>query len=42
MDINWNSKVLSSLNPVIENLQNIKLNQDEITRVADWMAYEGF
>ena len=42
MDINWNSKVLSSLNPVIENLQNIKLNQDEITRVADWMAYEEF
>ena len=42
MDINWDSKVLKSLNPVIENLKTINLDVNEITRVADWIAYEEF
>ena len=42
MNIDWNSKVLSSLNPVIENLQTINLNLDQIMNVADWIAYEDF
>ncbi|MDC1070786.1 queuosine salvage family protein [Acidimicrobiia bacterium] len=42
MDINWDSKVLKSLDPVIDNLQNIRLNEHEIINVADWIAYEEF
>lgn len=42
MNIDWDSKVLSSLNPVIENLQTINLNLDQIINVADWIAYEDF
>ena len=42
MNIDWDSKVLSSLNPVIENLQTINLNLDQIVNVADWIAYEDF
>ena len=42
MNIDWDSKVLSSLNPVIENLQTINLNLDQIMNVADWIAYEDF
>ena len=42
MNIDWDSKVLRSLNPVIENLQTINLNLDQIMNVADWIAYEDF
>ena len=42
MNIDLDSKVLSSLNPVIENLQTINLNLDQIMNVADWIAYEDF
>ncbi|MBL6833688.1 MAG: hypothetical protein ISQ78_05225, partial [Candidatus Actinomarina sp.] len=42
MDINWDSKVLQSLSSVIDNLQTINLNLDQITNVADWIAYEEF
>ena len=42
MNIDWDSKVLGSLNPVIENLQTINLNLDQIKNVADWIAYEDF
>ena len=42
MNIDWDSKVLGSLNPVIENLQTINLNLDQIMNVADWIAYEDF
>jgi hypothetical protein len=42
MDMDCDSKVLSSLNPVIENLQTINLNLDQIMNVADWIAYEDF
>ena len=42
MDINWDSKVLQSLSSVIDNLQTININLDQITNVADWIAYEEF
>ena len=42
MNIDWDSKVLRSLNPVIENLQTINLNLYQIMNVADWIAYEDF
>ena len=42
MNIDWDSKVLRSLNPVIENRQTINLNLDQIMNVADWIAYEDF
>ena len=42
MNIDWDSKVLGSLNPVVENLQTINLNLDQIMNVADWIAYEDF
>ena len=42
MRIDWNSKVLSSLTPVIDNLKKIQINNQEILNVADWIAYEEF
>ena len=42
MEIDWNSKVLSSLTPVIENSKHVIINYDEIKNVARWMAYEEF
>ena len=42
MRIDWNSKVLSSLTPVIDNLKKIQVNNQEILNVADWIAYEEF
>ena len=42
MNIDWDSKVLRSLNPVIDNLQTINLNLYQIMNVADWIAYEDF
>tara|TARA_B100000287_G_scaffold90985_1_gene83279 strand:- start:2400 stop:3383 length:984 start_codon:yes stop_codon:yes gene_type:complete len=42
MEINWESKVLSSLAPVIENSEEVVINNDEIKNVARWMAYEEF
>ena len=42
MDIDWDAKVLSSLNPVINNLKEIQINNHEIENVADWLAYEEF
>ena len=42
MEIDWNSKVLSSLTPVIENSEHVIINYDEIKNVARWMAYEEF
>jgi hypothetical protein len=42
MRIDWNSKVLSSLTPVIDNLNKIQINNKEILNVADWIAYEEF
>jgi hypothetical protein len=42
MKIDWNSKVLSSLTPVIDNLKKIQINNQEILNVADWIAYEEF
>ena len=42
MEIDWESKVLSSLTPVIENSEHVIINYDEIKNVARWMAYEEF
>ena len=42
MEIDWDSKVLSSLTPVIENSEHVIINYDEIKNVARWMAYEEF
>ena len=42
MDIDWDAKVLSSLNPIISNLREIQINNQEIENVADWLAYEEF
>lgn len=42
MAIDWDTKVLKSLTPVIENLKNIKINTEEINKVSDWLAYEEF
>jgi hypothetical protein len=42
MNIDWNSKVLSSLTPVIDSLKKIQINNQEILNVADWIAYEEF
>ena len=42
MDIDWDAKVLGSLTPVIKNLREIQINNQEIENVADWLAYEEF
>ena len=42
MDIDWDAKVLGSLTPVINNLREIQINNQEIENVADWLAYEEF
>ena len=42
MDIDWDAKVLSSLTPIINNLQEIQINNQEIENVAGWLAYEEF
>ena len=34
MEIDWESKVLSSLTPVIENSEHVIINYDEIKNVA--------
>lgn len=38
----WNGAVLSSTLPVIEGSRSVRTSQDEIRRVAGWMAYEEF
>ena len=42
MDIDWDAKVLSSLDPVVSNLKEVQINNQEIENVADWLAYEEF
>ena len=36
------SGVLQSLQPVIQNASLVKINEEKISEVADWMAYEEF
>ena len=38
MDIDWDAKVLSSLDPVVSNLKEVQINNQEIENVADWLA----
>jgi len=42
MSVNWNSPVLKSLEPVLQNAKLVKINKDKIIEVANWMAYEEF
>ena len=42
MTINWDSKVLKSINENIHNCENLKINYDNIEVVADWLAFEEF
>jgi Potential Queuosine, Q, salvage protein family len=38
----WGSGVLQSLTPVIEHASLVKINEEKLSEVADWMAYEEF
>ena len=38
----WESGVLQSLAPVIESASLVKINEEKISEVAAWMAYEEF
>lgn len=42
MSVDWNSPVLSSLQPVVKNSSLVKINDECLIGVADWMAYEEF
>lgn len=42
MIVDWNSPVLASLQPVISGAKLVHINQEKITQVANWMAYEEF
>ena len=38
----WDSGVLKSIDPVIKNSKLVRVNEERITDVANWMAYEEF
>lgn len=42
MNINWESPVLSSVLNVVDKFSNLSINENEIEKVADWLAYEEF
>jgi len=42
VNINWESPVLSSVLKVIDKFSNLSINENEIEKVADWLAYEEF
>ena len=42
MSVNWNSPVLKSLEPVIRNSKLVRINEEKLVEVANWMAYEEF
>ena len=42
MSVNWDSPVLKSLKPVIDNSKLVKINKEKLVEVANWMAYEEF
>jgi len=42
MSVNWNSPVLASLQPVVDGAKLVRINDEKITEVANWMAYEEF
>lgn len=38
----WESPVLQSVLPIVEASEHVRISEDEIRRVAGWMAYEEF
>ncbi|MFM9151131.1 MAG: queuosine salvage family protein [Candidatus Planktophila sp.] len=42
MIVDWNTPVLSSVQPVVKAAQLVRVNHEKITEVANWMAYEEF
>jgi hypothetical protein len=42
MSVDWSSPVLASLQPVLKNSSLVKINEERLISVADWMAYEEF
>jgi hypothetical protein len=42
MTVDWNSPVLASLKPVVSGSSLVKINDERLINVADWMAYEEF
>jgi hypothetical protein len=42
MSVDWNSPVLASLQPVVKNSSLVRINEERLISVADWMAYEEF
>lgn len=42
MTVNWNSPVLKSLEPVLQNAKLVRINKEKLIEVANWMAYEEF
>ena len=42
MTVNWNSPVLKSLEPVLNNAKLVHINKEKLIDVANWMAYEEF
>jgi hypothetical protein len=42
MSVNWSSPVLTSVKPVVEQSTLVKINEERIIDVANWMAYEEF
>ena len=38
----WESPVLQSVLPIVEASEHVRISEDEIRRVARWMAYEEF
>ena len=42
VQVDWGSAVLASLKPVIEGAELVKINEQRLIDVADWMAYEEY
>jgi len=42
MTINWNSKVLKSVSDMMSEAKHLKINDNNIEEVSDWLAYEEF
>lgn len=42
MTVDWNTPVLSSVQPVVKAAQLVRVNHEKISEVANWMAYEEF
>ncbi len=42
MTVHWNLPLLESLKPVLRDAKLVKINEEKIIDVANWMAYEEF